>query len=98
MPEIKMDYELMAEMKAEFEKGAEDLDDTLHQILKMADMMEEGSLVGQGGDAFVDALRSVLQSKIVSVRDKFEEMSRDIQHAVDSMQQADKDSGSIMGM
>lgn len=95
---IKMDYELMAEMKDEFQRGAEDLDDTLQQMLKIADMLEEGGLIGQGGDAFADALRSVLQSKIVTLRDKFEELGRDIQAAVNSMQDAEGDVSGFVGL
>ncbi len=98
MPIIKMDPELMMEMKASFQKGAEDLDDTLYQMQEVATLLEEGGLIGQGGDAYVEGLRSVLARKIVELRDKFEEMGRDIQHAVESMEDADTAAGNEMGL
>jgi WXG100 family type VII secretion target len=98
MPEIKMDYDMMAEMKSVLQKGAEDLDDTIHQVAKVAEMLEGGGLIGQGGDAFSDGLRGPLTQKITKMRDKFEELQRDIQNAVESMQQADSDTSGIMGL
>lgn len=98
MAEIKMDYELMAEMKEAFQRGAEDLDDSLHQVGNLAEMLESGGLIGEGGEAFSDALRGVLSNKIKMIRDKFEELARDIQHAVESMQDADSTSSGEMGM
>ncbi|GAB4337124.1 MAG: hypothetical protein Kow00117_19340 [Phototrophicales bacterium] len=98
MPEIKMDYDMMAEMKSVLQKGAEDLDDTIHLVAKVAEMIEGGGLIGQAGDAFSDGLRGVLTQKITKLRDKFEELQRDIQNAVESMQQADSDTSGIMGL
>lgn len=98
MAEIKMDYQMMAEMKDTFQKSAEELDDTLHQMEKVAEMLEGGGLIGEGGSAFTDAVRNALNPKIKELMQKFEEIQRDIGNAVEAMQQSDTTSSSEMGL
>lgn len=95
---IKMDYGMMAEMKQQCQKGAEVLDDTLHEVKKLANVIDQDGLIGLAGNAFVDSLEGPLSKKIMELRDKLEEIARDLQNAVDSMQQADSESQSQMGM
>jgi WXG100 family type VII secretion target len=95
--EIKMNYEMMDEMKQAFQKGAEDLDNTISQLGKINDMLQNGGLIGVGGEAFSAALTDVLVPKVTNLRDKFEELARDIQAAVNSMREADKNSSDVMG-
>lgn len=98
MSEIKMDYGMMAEMKAEFQRGAEELDRTLHEVQKLADLIDEDGLKGMAGDAFAETLREAMARKITELRDKFEELGRDIQHAVDSMREADDTTQGEVGL
>jgi uncharacterized protein YukE len=98
MSEIKMDYPMMAEMKQMCQRGAEELDDTLHEVQKIAEMLESGGLIGQGGDELSAALRGVLSKKVTTLRDKFEEIGRDVQHAVDAMKESDNKANEIVGL
>lgn len=94
---IKMDYAMMADMKQQCQKGAEVLDDTLHEVKKIAGMLDQDGLIGMAGDAFVNALEGSLSKKVIELRDKLEEVARDIQNAVDAMQEADANAQSEMG-
>lgn len=98
MPIIKMDYEMMQQMRKEVQAGVEDLEDTMAEVLKIADVLEQGALVGSGGDAFVDAIRSTLTRKINELRDKLIEVDGDLASAVESMQAADDDAATVQGM
>ena len=60
----------------------------------VAGMLEEGALLGRGGEAFTDAIRSKLCPAIMRLDDKFQELAGDVQKAIDYMQQADKTSAS----
>ncbi len=86
---IKMDYELMAEMSRTFMQGAEQLEDTMQEMQSVANTMEDGALLGRGGDAFTDALRGKLSPAISRLIDKFRELADDVNKAMQDMQEAD---------
>jgi WXG100 family type VII secretion target len=90
--EIRVVYELMDEMSHTFQQGAEQLQDTMQEMQNIANMLEEGALVGQGGDAFVDALRSKLCPAIGRLTEKFKELDGDVRAAKQYAQEADKKS------
>lgn len=98
MANIKMDFDMMAEMKALCQKGAEETDSATEQIKKIVGMLEEGALIGDAGTSLASGMNDVLMRKMVEIRDKFEELGRDIQFAVNKMQEADSGSAEIMGM
>ncbi|MBX3010466.1 MAG: WXG100 family type VII secretion target [Caldilineaceae bacterium] len=89
---IKLDYGLAEEMIRTFENGVEQLQDTMQEMQNIATMIEGGALLGQGGDAFKDAIRSKLAPAIGRLTDKFEELSRDVGEAVKLMREADNQS------
>ncbi|GAB5494578.1 MAG: hypothetical protein Phog2KO_47930 [Phototrophicaceae bacterium] len=86
MPEIKMDYDMMQETISEFLQAANAMDDTKHDINQIAQLIEDGALVGATGDEFSDMLRGPMIRKLTELTEKFEEIARDLQMAVDSMQ------------
>ena len=88
--EIRMDYGLMEDMSSTFSQGVEQLQDTVQSIQNIANEMEDGALLGQGGAAFVDALRGKLTPRISSLIAKFEELTTDINKAMDDMRTADE--------
>ena len=80
---IKLDYPLMEEMCRTFQKGIEQLENTLQEVQSIANTLEEGALLGQGGAAFTDALRSKLSPAIGRLTDKFKEMDQDVKAAME---------------
>jgi uncharacterized protein YukE len=89
MPEIKMDMAMMADMKAACQKGSAAMDETLQDVQKILGMIDQGALVGTGAQRLSESLRGTLQGKVQILRDKFDELQGDLQHAVESMQQGD---------
>ncbi len=87
--EIRMDYGLMSDMSQTFKGGMEQLQDTMQAIQNIANEMEDGALLGQGGATFVDVLRNKLTPAISRLIEKFDELATDINHAKDDMQKAD---------
>jgi WXG100 family type VII secretion target len=87
-----MDYDLMHKMAQDFHHGAEELQDTLTEIQNIANQMNDGALIGRGGDAFVDALRGPLSSSITRLIMKFQELRTDVIIAMREMKQADIES------
>jgi uncharacterized protein YukE len=92
--EIKLVYATAEDMIHTFQQGVEQLQNTNQQMQAVAGMMEEGALLGRGGEAFTDAIRSKLCPAIMRLDDKFQELAGDVQKAIDYMQQADKTSAS----
>ncbi len=92
---IKMDYPLMQQMSRTFQQGGEQLQDTMQEMQNIANMLEEGALLGQGGTAFTEALRNTLCPAIARLTDKFQELDNDIRVAMQRMQEADQKSESM---
>ena len=82
-PDVRMNYESMETMANAFFKAAGQLDDTMGDMNKVAQMMEGGALVGQGGSQFQDAILSILVPAMNTMRDKLNEMGEDIKAAVE---------------
>ncbi|MGB1248985.1 MAG: WXG100 family type VII secretion target [Candidatus Promineifilaceae bacterium] len=92
---IKMDYGMMEDMSRTFQKGVEGLQDTSQQMQSIANMLENGALVGRGGMAFTDAIRSKLCPAIGRLIEKFEELSKDVADAMGDMKEADDQTESM---
>ena len=95
--EIRLVYPLAEDMARTFAQGAEQLQDTMQEMQKIANTLEEGALLGSGGEAFVDAIRSKLAPALTRLTDKFSELEGDVQVAIAAMRQADADSKSKFG-
>ena len=89
---IKLDYELADEMIATFQQSVEQLQDTMQEMQHIANMLEEGALLGQGGQTFTDAIRNKLTPAISRLTDKFQELSEDVKAAKQYMMEADRQS------
>jgi len=94
---IKLDYELADEMIATFQQGVEQLQDTMQEMQHIANMLEEGALLGQGGQAFTDAIRNKLAPALSRLTDKFQELSEDVKAAKQYMMEADRESKAQFG-
>ncbi len=90
--EIRVVYPDMEDMSRTFQRGAEQLRDTLQEMQNIAGVLEDGALLGLGGQAFVEAIRSKLCPAIDKLANKFDELDRDVKAAVRYAQQADRQS------
>lgn len=95
--EIKLDYGLAEEMIATFQKGREQLQDTMQEMQSLANILEDGALLGRGGESFVDAIRSKFSPSLTRLIDKFEELAKDVGEAVEIMREEDKRSSGMFG-
>jgi WXG100 family type VII secretion target len=90
--EIKLDYDKAGNMARTFQQGGEQLQDTMQEMQKIANTLEEGALLGGGGQAFVDSIRGKLSPSLSRLIDKFKELETDVNKAVALMRQADEES------
>jgi WXG100 family type VII secretion target len=88
---IKLDYGLAEDMIRVFNEGAEQLQDTMQEMQSIANTLEEGALLGRGGSAFTDCLRSRLCPSISRLTEKFHELAGDVQAAIELMRQAEEE-------
>ncbi len=87
--EIRMDYGLMEDMSKTFQAGVEQLQDTLSAMQNVANELEDGALLGRGGDAFTEAIRNKLSPAISRLTEKFQELAEDVNKAMEDMRSAD---------
>jgi uncharacterized protein YukE len=59
---------------------------------KIASTLEGGALLGQGGTAFVEAIRDSLNPAIGRLEEKYQELAVDVRKAIEEMQEADQES------
>jgi WXG100 family type VII secretion target len=87
--EIRMDYGLMEDMSKTFQQSVEQLQDTMQAMQNVANELEDGALLGRGGDAFTDAIRNKLAPSISRLTEKFQELAKDVTDAMEDMRSAD---------
>jgi WXG100 family type VII secretion target len=87
--EIRMDYGLMEDMSKTFQQSVEQLQDTMQAMQNVANELEDGALLGRGGDAFTEAIRNKLAPSISRLTEKFQELAEDINKAMEDMRSAD---------
>lgn len=95
--EIKLNYGLAEDMIRTFEQAYEQLQDTMQEMQSIANTLEEGALLGRGGSAFTDAIRSNLCPSLSRFLDKLKEMAEDVQAAIEAMKEADATSRGMFG-
>ena len=78
----RMDYAMMEDMARVFKDCAGQCEDTISEILAIANTLENGALVGLAGEAFVSVLTNDLKSALEAMREKFNELNADIDVAV----------------
>lgn len=78
----RMDYAMMEDMARVFKECAGQCEDTMSEILAIANTLESGALVGLAGDAFVNVLSCDFKNALEAMREKFNELHCDIDAAV----------------
>ena len=87
--EIKLDYGKAAKMASAFKKGKEELDGIKTAMTKIASDLEGGAMLGDGGQAYVHAIREVFLKNLDKFIQKIEEEAADVHNAIKDMQAAD---------
>lgn len=87
---IRLVYDLAEDMAKSFQKGAEGLEQTTQEMQTVASTLEGGALLGRGGVAFVEAIRSQLVPALDRLKEKFQELDGDVKEAIKLMQQEDE--------
>ena len=88
----KMNYAQMQAMAASFGKAQQQLDETISVVNTIAEQLEAEALIGEGGTAFVDALRTGLVPSVTRLSAKMLELQGDVQRAEEDMRLADRSS------
>jgi uncharacterized protein YukE len=94
MPDVQMDYDLMEDMARLFKQGSQQLEDTIRSMQNIAGRLEDGALLGRGGDALASAVRDKLNARIAALQDKLDEMSMDVYGALVDLRDGDTEAAS----
>ena len=73
MVDVKMNYGSMDKMKAQFKQAHTQLNTSMDEMKKLAQMMQDGALVGDGGSAFVNAISRTLMKRVKGLHRKMKE-------------------------
>ena len=87
--EIKLDYGKAGKMASSFTKGKEELEGIKQAMTKIASDLEGGAMLGDGGQAYVHAIREVFLKNLDKFISKIEEEAADVNNAIKDMQAAD---------
>jgi WXG100 family type VII secretion target len=90
---IKLNYPAMTEMAEHCKMVAQRLQDTAKMGQSTAGKLEAGALIGQCGSEFSSTLRDGFTPAVTRLSQKFEELARDIQAAMDLMKSQDQNVG-----
>lgn len=82
MVDVKMNYGSMDKMAKQFAAAHKQIDESMRAMKKVVKMLNEGALVGDGGQAFEDAINSKLLPRMKTLSQKMAELDKDIQSAV----------------
>lgn len=82
MPDVQMDYDALEDMARTFRASAQQLDETIMVMTGISAQMEDGGLIGDTGTEFVDAIRGKFTPSVQRMRDKMQELEKDLMNAV----------------
>jgi uncharacterized protein YukE len=71
----------MDEMAAAFQQAAQTLQSTKEAMSKQASTMEQGALLGVGGDAFREAITNHLNKKLTTLNEAMTKLNKHIKDA-----------------
>lgn len=93
----KMVYAEAEKMVQILHTGAEQLQETIDEMGKLADKLEAGALLGNAGEAFAAAIRSNLNASINRLADALKDQSDYVQTEIYDMQQAESKASQLFG-
>lgn len=89
---IRVNYPALEDMSKQCSQAAQRLRQTTNMANQIAQQMQNGAMMGEFGDVFVQALQ-IFQAKVNKLSDKLAEEASDIQQAMNDMRQADQQAG-----
>ena len=81
----RMNYESMKTMSDSFKKSAQQIQEMMKVMDQISSQMEQGALTGTGGDMFREAIKSKLQPKLKDIDQSMQDMSKNIDGAVEKI-------------
>ncbi len=90
---IRVNYPALEDMAKHCEMVAQRLAQTAATSKKIAGQMQNGALMGEPGEAYVQALGLFFQ-RVTKLSDKYHEVANDIKQAIADMRAADQKAGS----
>jgi uncharacterized protein YukE len=97
MSEIRMDYDMMEQMIQVLRQSAQQLEDTVGDMQNVATVLENGALLGMGGDAFSDAIRSNLCPAVSRLIERCRDRAEYAQTEMDDHREAQRRAGGLFG-
>lgn len=94
MTDVQMDFDLMEDMARAFKDGADHLEDLIRALQDIANRIDDGALMGRGGQAFADGIRSKLNQRIAQLQDKLQELNLDVYGALVDLRDGDSEAAS----
>ena len=89
---IRVNYPALEDMAKHCQMVSQQLQQTAAMAQKIAGQMQNGALIGEPGEIYVQALGMFYQ-RVVKLSAKFSEEANDIKQAIADMQQADNTAG-----
>jgi uncharacterized protein YukE len=80
----------MMDARKAFDDAAKTLENTMSTAKSISAAMDNGALKGDAGENFTEAINNDLTKALQTLQAKMQEMSKDIQKAVDEMDKAVK--------
>lgn len=71
----------MDEMAAAFQQASQTLQSSIEAMNKQASTMEQGALLGVGGDAFREAIKNHLNKKLTKLKEDCDRLNKSIKQA-----------------
>jgi uncharacterized protein YukE len=90
---IRVNYAALEDMAKHCQMVAERMAQTAATSQKIAGQMQNGALVGEAGNIYVQAL-GIFYQRVMKLSAKFSEEAGDIRQAMSDMQQADNSASS----
>lgn len=94
MTDVQMDFDMMEDMARLFREGAQHMEDLIRAMQDVANRLDDGALLGRGGQAFAEAIRDKLNSRVGMLQDKLEELSMDVYGALVDLRDGDTEAAS----
>ena len=92
---IKMNRAKMDAMSQAFRTSGQTIQEVTAEMQKVAQLLSEGALLGEGGNALAEVVGNNLVQVLNRIREKFEELDGDILVALDEMYGADSDTAGL---
>lgn len=90
MPDVRVEYQALADMAKSIDNAAKHLDgSTIPTVRKVLATMQNGGLEGKAAEQLTQGFSSTFIPAITRLRDKMEEVAKDINDAASIMQQDD---------